>query len=473
MKILLIAWRNIWRNKLRSSIIIGAITIGIMSGTFGVAIMLGMIDQRVHDAITIEAGHIQMHHPKFDSNYEAQYTISDYTTKIEDIKAMPEVKAVVHHSKAMGMFRKQSESSAAFVIGIIPEEEKLLSKVHERIWDSVGDYFESERRKPILISKKTALQLKIERYVIDSASWKSLQSQVPYNVLQKIDSVQMFKNKLHFYKYLRSRLSDEELDLYKNKFYTTTEYFNIRNKPIIVNTVSKDTVSYSPVYKTVGVYKTSNAMFDQLYSFVLDEDLRSALHIDDTETHEIIIMLHDLETLDVVKTRLKQRYPELIIEDWKELRPDAGMAADMMGVYGIVFMAILLLALAFGIVNTMLMVVLERVKELGMLMAIGMNNLRIFIMILFETTLLCLVGAAFGMLLGVIVIRAFAEGIDISSVGEGMEAVGYSSTLYPKIDPVFFVQITLLTLITGILASLYPARKAIKLNPSDAIRSDV
>lgn len=473
MKILTIAWKNIWRNKLRSSIVIGAITIGIMSGTFAVAIMLGMIGQRVDDAINIEAGHIQIHHPKFETNYEAQYTITDYKQKIEEIRAMPEVKAVVSHSKAMAIFQKQSESSASLVIGINPEEEKKVSVVHEKIWDSVGDYFETERNKPILISKKNALQLKVERYVIDSVSWKVLEKKIPANVLAKIEQEGKFKNKLHLYKYLRDSLTQDELDTYKEDFYNATESFNIRNKPIVVNTVSKDTVSYSPVYKTVGIYKTSNGMYDQLYSFVLDEDLRESLHINEDETHEIVILLHDIEMVDAVKAKLESMYPDLKIEDWKELRPDAGMAADMMSIYGIIFMTIILLALAFGIVNTMLMVVLERIKELGMLMAIGMNKLRVFMMIMSETIMLCLVGAVLGMTIGYFLIQGFSSGIDISSVGEGMEAVGYASTLYPKLDPVFFIEVTGLTLLTGILAAIYPARKAIKLNPAEAVRSDV
>ena len=97
-----------------------------------------------------------------------------------------------------------------------------------------------------------------------------------------------------------------------------------------------------------------------------------------------------------------------------------------------------MLALVFGIINTMLMAVLERIKELGMLMAIGMNKLRVFLMIVLESALLVWYsGMPVGLLLGYITIEYVgANGIDMSMHAKSMENFGMSSIIYFELDPI-------------------------------------
>jgi putative ABC transport system permease protein len=121
----------------------------------------------------------------------------------------------------------------------------------------------------------------------------------------------------------------------------------------------------------------------------------------------------------------------------------------------------------------MMMTILERTKELGMLMAIGMNRGRIFRMIMLETIFLTIVGAAAGMLAGWGIIRYFGKtGIHFSSWGEGFEAIGFAAKVYPVITPFFFIIITVMVIFTAIISSVWPARKALKLDPAEAIRTE-
>jgi ABC-type antimicrobial peptide transport system permease subunit len=153
--------------------------------------------------------------------------------------------------------------------------------------------------------------------------------------------------------------------------------------------------------------------------------------------------------------------------------PDVAMIKESMNLMMYITILVILLALGFSIVNTMLMSVLERVKELGMLMSIGMNRLRVFMMIVLETIYLLLVGGVLGMILGVLISNYFGRvGIDLSLWGEGFEAYGYDTVIYPIIDFENVIVITLLIIATGIVAALYPAYKALKLNPSEALRMD-
>jgi ABC-type antimicrobial peptide transport system permease subunit len=136
-------------------------------------------------------------------------------------------------------------------------------------------------------------------------------------------------------------------------------------------------------------------------------------------------------------------------------------------------MLIIMLALGFGIVNTMLMAILERTRELGMLAAIGMNKQRIFFMIMLESVFLSLTGGVLGIIVSTILIAwTNHTGINLGSFTEGFEKMGYNPMLYPSLDPVFLINLTLMVISTGILAAIYPARRALKLHPAEAIRNE-
>jgi len=168
---------------------------------------------------------------------------------------------------------------------------------------------------------------------------------------------------------------------------------------------------------------------------------------------------------------LKSEYPNFQTLTWTELMPDMKMMNESMEFMIYIFVIIILLALGFGIVNTMLMVILERVKELGMLMAIGMNKLRVFTMIVLETIFLSLVGGIVGIALAVgLTIITGKTGLDLSLWAEGLSSQGFDTMVYPTIGIDSVIIVTILVIITGILSAIYPARKAIKLNPAEAIR---
>jgi ABC-type antimicrobial peptide transport system permease subunit len=121
----------------------------------------------------------------------------------------------------------------------------------------------------------------------------------------------------------------------------------------------------------------------------------------------------------------------------------------------------------------MLMAVLERTKELGMLAAIGMNRRKIFSMIMLESVFLSVIGGIAGMIVASVAILLTAKnGINFLQYAEGMEAWGYTAHIFPEIDATFFIMMTTLVILTGILSSVYPAMKALKLNPVEAIRTE-
>ena len=190
-------------------------------------------------------------------------------------------------------------------------------------------------------------------------------------------------------------------------------------------------------------------------------------------THEIAILLNNIDDADIVKEKLSRISGDNSVRTWKELAPDAAMMNDFMIMYYFIFIGIIMLALAFGIINTMLMAILERTKELGMLMAIGMNRRRIFKMIMLETIFLTFVGAMAGILSGWAITEALGKtGIHFAGWGEGFEAIGFAARVYPVVTPEFFVFTTIMVIATAIISSIWPARKALKLNPVEALRTE-
>ncbi|MGB1184301.1 MAG: ABC transporter permease, partial [Schleiferiaceae bacterium] len=171
---------------------------------------------------------------------------------------------------------------------------------------------------------------------------------------------------------------------------------------------------------------------------------------------------------------LAQMLPQgLQILSWKRNSPELGYADDMMGIMLVLVLGIIMMALLFGIVNNMLMAILERRRELGMLMAVGMNKRKLFVMILVETLMLGFVGGPIGIVLGDLSTRAMMGiGIDLTSKKEGLANLGVQSVIYPEIVPEYYIIVAIMVVLTALIAALYPAFKALKLNPVQAIRGE-
>lgn len=247
---------------------------------------------------------------------------------------------------------------------------------------------------------------------------------------------------------------------------------SVSNK-IIITVQDKDGNITSGAFRIAGIYKTSNTGFDGSTIFVRNTDLATITGNDPAAAHELAILLSDNLDLEETTEKIAAINPKMMTENWKDLSPEMGYMDDLMGVYMYVIIIIILCALCFAIINTMLMAVLERVKEIGMLMAVGMNKLRVFSMLMLESIFLTLTGGFLGIVFGYLLFLLFEKnGLDMSIWGEGLEAMGFSAIIYPEFDYGMIIPIIILVILTGIFSSLYPAYKALKLNPSDAIRTE-
>ncbi len=426
-----LSWKNIWRNKVRSLVVIAAMALGIFGGLFACAVYQGMSERRVKEALTKEVSHIQIHDPRFLENPEIGLTLPDANGIIRFTEGLPGVKAVAGRLKIVSMINSAAASAGVTVYGIDPEREKQVSELYTAIYDSVTLAKRFKLTDPAIIDK----------YLKDSTgSWFAGNQQNPIVLGETL--ARKLKLKIHSKVVLTFQGADGNLT--------------------------------GGAFRVCGIYRVENNVFEEMNVYVPKPELAALAVLTPDDAHEVAIFMNDPNLIDSTVAKLKAQYPTLDVMDWKALLPDVAMLNSVLLSMMILMMVIILLALGFGIVNTMLMVVLERVKELGMLMAVGMNKLRIFTMIIIESVLLCLTGAFAGMAISAVVIGILGHrGIDLTSFAQkGLEALGFSAVMYPSLTLDFYVIVGVLVVITGIAASAYPAWKALKLNPADALRTE-
>ena len=472
-----ISWKNVWRNKIRSLVVIIAFTLGIFGGIYMVAVMMGMIDSRVKLAIGNEASHIQVHHPSYLDNNEPRYTIDDYQYYVDQIERIPEVKGVSPRIKVLGMASTSGNASGVMINGIDITRERQVTGIAEAIIHGGGSFFEDDGRKPIVIGEKLAKTLKLSYYKLTAEDRFALGDKKKLRrILPLLDSLvdRQYRTESDFDKALVEVLGKTQAE--KASFHIKAAAIKYRLKrKIVLSFQSLDGHIAYDAFRVVGVYKTGNSSFDGMNLFVRMSDIAPVANLEKGQVNQMAILLSSVEYDDQVAGQVREIMPGMDVQTWDQIMPEAGMYASAMDYYLFIFMIIILLALGFGIVNTMLMAVLERIKELGMLMAIGMNKKRIFRMIMLETVFLGLTGAIFGMAISYgLIWYTGRTGLDLTSLyQEGFEAMGFTPMIYPSIGWQSFFQLIFMVVLTGILASIYPARKAIKLNPSEALRIDM
>lgn len=188
-----------------------------------------------------------------------------------------------------------------------------------------------------------------------------------------------------------------------------------------------------------------------------------------TDISEIAFRTADGANLNAVLAALQNTAPTLDIRSWKDLSPMAAAIDQIMGLMVLVWLWVMFILMAFGIVNTQLMAVFERIREFGLMQALGMRPRMILMIVTLESIALVGLGAIIGMIAAVATIRALAGGIDISFLGKGAAMFGAGQVLYPQLDLPQLLEMSLVVWALGVAVTLWPARKAAKSSPVEAM----
>jgi len=399
--LLLLAWKNVWRSKRRSIIMIAAIMVGLWGGLFAAGIFTGMYDSIVSTSIDRDLGHIQVHAPGFREERLLSMAITGPDTIEYTARTTAGVIGVSPRTLVDGMAMSPVTATGVRIVGIDPAKETSTTGIARRIVE--GSFFGGSERQPIMVGRKLT----------------------------------------------------EKLGL------------RLKGKVVLSFQRADGTIMYG-AFRVAGIFATESTPFDGTTVLVRRSDLAGLLG--DLPVHEIAIRLATNDSLPSVQHQLAAAFPAVKVEGWKELAPELKLSAESADITAAIFLGVILLALLFGVTNTMLMSVLDRVREFGMLMAVGMKRRRLFTMIMLETLFLSLTGSVAGTAFGALTLAwAGASGIDLAWFAEGLTMYGMSSMLYPAVHGILYPTLGAMVVVASFLAALYPAIKAVRLVPSAAL----
>lgn len=390
--------------------IITAVALGIVASLFLDAFAQGMVRSFIENSIETVTAHIQIHQKNYLENEDIKDFIPDSDELAETLESIPQIKQLSSRVIVNAMLSSGRNSQNVRVVAIDPYMEYRVSKIAEMIKE--GSALEEESSNKILVSTRLA---------------------------QKLNA------KL--------------------------------NSKLVLTFVDPEEEITAGLFRITGLYDSANNKYDDVNVFVLKKDILSTMYPNvnpedwTIPEHEVAILLNEKTDIPKVIELISDDYPELDVQAYNELSPELGLYESQMDFITWFYFIIIMFALIFGIVNTMLMAVLDRYKEFGVLMAVGLGKKKLFILILLETIMLGLVAAPIGMLLGYLILIYFSDaGINLSMWSEFLEEYGMQSMVYTQVNILSFYKLTLTLVTTTILAALYPAWKAVRLNPLEAIR---
>tara|TARA_B100000809_G_scaffold266252_1_gene328069 strand:- start:597 stop:1841 length:1245 start_codon:yes stop_codon:yes gene_type:complete len=410
LTLLKLGWRNIWRSKLRSLVVIFSIIIGVWGGLLILGIMYGLNNQRMDIAINGYIGNVQIHNENFLDDYAIKHVINNIDKYENFLSKDSRVKAYSKRIVLSGMLSNSNGSSGIQVLGVNPSSEKNVTKIYSKLIE--GEYFKSKKNNTILVGKKIADKLNLK----------------------------------------------------------------LKSKVVITFQDEKNNL-VSLLFRVEGIFRSGNSMFDESNVYVKNQSIRDNL-VNFIGFHEMPIVIYEniedssLDLTDALKKDLKKIDNTNIIQSWDDIAVELAYANRMISAFLYFFMLIVISGLSFGIINTMLMAVLERKRELGMLMCIGMTRLKIFLMISIETLFLALIALPFGLIFSYFMINYFSvNGIDLSIVAAGLENFGIGTMLYLKLPLNYYYEIGLMIIVITIISSVFPSIRALKINPVEASKN--
>ncbi|MEK6756100.1 MAG: FtsX-like permease family protein [Bacteroidota bacterium] len=403
MMLLRLAWRNIWRNKRRSLIIITSIVVGVVAMSFVEGLSRGFLKQMFENQLGAYTSHLQIHHRGFNDNKIVQNFIAGSGPVTTALEQNPNVRYLSKRVIAFGILSSASNSAGVSIVGISPTDEANITTIDESVLE--GRYLSGQKHE-IVISKRLA-------------------------------------------ETLGAGLGDR----------------------VVAMASTLDGKVGSEVFRIVGLYQSASSAFDRMHIYVPLQNAQEMLRVGE-RIAEVAVVARSIDSVGAIKADLMKRLDASYeVLSYQDLLPSLLMQMEMAGQLMWVFYLIIGLAMIFGIINTMLMSVFERIHEFGVLKAVGMKNGILVRMILLEAFLLGSVGALIGGGGGILInLQLSSSGINFAAFSEGLATYGAGAVIYPVISYPSIATGMAVILLICILAAMYPAYRAVRLEPINAIR---
>jgi len=423
--LLFIAWRNIWRNPMRSVLTIAALVGGLVMVILYASLLEGMTRQMIQYATELTTGHIQIHRQGFIDDQDLYATLPwSYLNRIEH--DFPTIH-VAPRLYAAGLASSASTSTGVMIEAVNPKLEPAVTTMLSHVRSG-----------------------KVELGIADTA--KSGLSR--YNV---VVGAQLAKNM---------------------KLTPGSE--------LVLVTQAADGSIGNALYRVAAVLRPLEPNFDRMGVLMSIKAYKQLMYLD-SGFHELAIKLDDIDTLPVVQqeltaemTKLQREQPldklggPAVVRNWRQLNPTISdmlrLSRSMLLLIGLIVVGLA----SLGMLNTMLMAVHERTFEFGILLSIGMKRRWLLSMVLLESFFLSLVAALIGSGLGALAARYLeVHGIDFStSMPDGYDWAGmvFEPVMKGYLEPGQIVEACLLMFVVTMIASLIPSWRTLRLKPAEVLR---
>jgi len=401
-----LAWRNIWRNPKRTAVILTAVIIGVWSMIFLGGVMAGMYDAMIENQLATLTGHLQIHHPEYRHDPVVANRLSDVAEVRQALeKVLPAQARRAERVRVSAIAQNARHSAGVTLAGVRPEPEAKISFIGTAV--TRGRFLDIDRDDHgIIIGQALA--------------------------------------------------EDFETGL---------------GKKLILMSQGADGEIRSRAFRVVGIYQAQMAATEKNFVFVTLPAAQDMLQMG-SAISEVSVLLPERQETGRMVSALRQKLPadQYEVAGYKELMPLITAQVELWDTFMVLWYVVVFVAMGFGITNTILMAVMERLREFGLVKSLGMRPRQILTLVVCEALFILAIGIVIGNLAGYVSIWALAaRGIDLSVFAAGAERFSIPRIIYPAVHLQEVVRANLVVLVLGVLVSLYPAVRAARITPVDAM----
>ena len=368
----------------------------------------GSYETMINTSVKISTGHLQVQAEKYQEKKSIRFVISDPQAIAEIVDHIPGVAAYSFRAQAFSLISSKDRTYGVMVTGIEPQKEASVSRIKKLV--HTGNFLSTDDVNQALLGKLLA-------------------------------------------KNLRVTIGDE----------------------LTLLGQGQDGSIGATVVRVKGIFSSGIDEFDRSAMQIPLATFQDTFSMDNA-VHEVVIIAKSLSDVPRIKTQLKtalsalHKGKTLRTLDWQELMPGLRQAIEMDLVSGLIFYGLLIIVVAFSILNTFLMAIFERTKEFGVMMAMGTTPRRLTKILLTESMAMTVIGIISGIAIGIGVTYYFQiHGIDFSGGSELLSQFGITGRMYPKLSLLSVSIGPFMVLLFTFFAALYPALKIRRLRPVEAM----